>query len=171
MQLPMRQHRSSVFKLSVMVFMLCLGSTGTGQALAAMDPYDEHSVSMGAQLYELYCSECHGVDTTDRYGELYGSGEMDVSDDYAELVDLVRGVKDPEPYLAPEEDWPEWADNPAPEPEVDVREEVLGTVTSAIDKVHGASLQSDTVGDWNSEAGYGNAKGFDPVPGATNHVK
>jgi mono/diheme cytochrome c family protein len=155
-------------KFPLMVFMLCLGLTGTGQVLAAADPSDEQSVTMGAQLYELYCSDCHGADTADRYGELYDSGEMDVSGDYSELVDLVRGAKAPEPYVAPEEDWPEWAENPAPEPEPDVRAEVIGTVTRAIDTVYGASLESDTLGNWGNEAGPGNAEGFDPAPGATN---
>lgn len=148
--------------------MLCAGLSGAVQVFAAADPYDEQSLGMGAELYELYCSDCHGADTTGRYDDLYDYGDLDVSEDYDELVDLVRGADDPEPYLAPEADWPEWADNPAPEVEADVRVEVLGTVTRAIDTINGASPDSDTVGDWDGESGHGNADGFDPAPGVTN---
>ncbi len=66
----MQQHHFVMSKFPLMVFMLCVGLTGTWQVLAAADPYDEQSVIMGAQLYELYCSDCHGADTTGRYSEL-----------------------------------------------------------------------------------------------------
>jgi mono/diheme cytochrome c family protein len=168
MQHLTQQRHSVVSKLFAMVFTLCLGLSGAERAVAAADPYDEHSVTMGSQLYELYCSDCHGAATADRYGELYDTVQMEVSDDYAELVDLVRGAEAPERYVAPQEDWPEWADNPAPEREPDVRAEVLGSVSRAIDTIHGSSQNSDTLDNWGNGTGSGNASGFDPVPGATN---
>ncbi|MCB1687720.1 MAG: c-type cytochrome [Halioglobus sp.] len=153
-----------------MAFILASGLTGALQAFAQVDPNDEQSVRMGAQLYDLYCSDCHGVDASGRYGELYDTddADSDVSEDYAELVELVRGAGAPEPVAAPQADWPEWADNPAPEAEEDVRAEVLGTVTGAIDRMHEAVEDSDPVGAWDDEDAYTNFGGFDPVPGATN---
>lgn len=163
------QYRNCVTSIfSRTVLLLCAGLTGTGQVFAAVDPYDEQSLAMGADLYELYCSDCHGADANDRYSQLYDYEETDISEEYAELVELVRGAETPEPELVPEYDWPEWAENPEPEPEPDVRAEVLGTVTRAINTVNEASMESDASGNWGNEVSLGNAARFDPVPGATN---
>jgi mono/diheme cytochrome c family protein len=134
---------------------------------AAADPEDLQSVTLGAQLYELYCSECHGTDSAQQYDAIYGSETPEVSDEYAELIDIVRGVEAPEPYEV-EEDWPEWAENPAPEREPDVREEVLGTVSQAIVQAHGLSSDAETQDVWSDQVGSGDADGFEPLPGATN---
>ncbi len=166
-----RQRRLANRRFCALLVALCGGLVNAVQVVAAVDPYDEQSVSMGAQLYDLYCSDCHGADTSDRYDERYGfDGEdTDRSEDYDELVELVRGAAVVEPSVAPQADWPEWADNPAPEEEVDVRVEVLGTVTSAIDKLHGPSDDDpDPMAAWDDEGTYEDAREFDPVPGATN---
>jgi mono/diheme cytochrome c family protein len=126
------------------------------------------SVTLGAQLYELYCSECHGSDSAQHYDAIYGSGTAEVSEEYAELVEIVRGANAPEAYQESEEDWPEWAENPAPVREPDVREEVLGTVSQAIAHAHGLSSKPETGGTWGDQPGSGDTDGLDPLPGATN---
>ncbi|CAA0112183.1 Uncharacterised protein [Halioglobus japonicus] len=163
-------HRSNVIlKLPIKICFLSIGlCLAAAQVMAAVDPFDEESVNRGAQLYELYCSECHGADTAFQYDDLYDSAEMDTSEDYAELVEMVRGAGVREPAVTVEADWPEWAENPAPEVDADVRADVLGTVTRAIDSHHGEPLESDPFDSWEGDASYRNADEFDPVPGATN---
>jgi len=146
---------------------LCLSLLATARVSAAADPEDMQSVTLGAQLYELYCSECHGSDSAQHLDAIYGSETPEVSDEYAELVEIVRGVKVPELYEV-EEDWPEWAENPPPEPEPDVREEVLGTVSQAIARAHGLSTDSQTQGAWDDQVVSGATDRIDPLPGATN---
>jgi mono/diheme cytochrome c family protein len=165
---PLRQRQAALLKVLATALVFLLGASSATYVTAAVDPYDQQSVAAGAELYDLYCSDCHGVDTSERNGELYDTVQMDVSEDYDELVELVRGVEEPEPYLVPDEEWPEWADTPAPQVERDVRADVLGTVTRAIDTFHGASQESYSSDDAGNAAGSGNAGGFDPVPGATN---
>lgn len=125
-------------------------------------------MTQGAQLYELYCSDCHGSDSAQHYDAMYGSETLEVSEEYAELVDIVRGVQSPEAYQEPEDDWPEWAENPAPVQEPDVREEVLGTVSQAIARAHGLSPEADSQGARGDQPGAGGTDGFAPLPGATN---
>lgn len=180
----MRQRRSVVSIFPAIVFIVCLGVLGAGRTLAAANPDDEQSVRNGAQLYEVYCSDCHGNDTSRRHSEGYESGalevydfgesemydsdEIAVSDDYAELIDIVRSVQLPQPAAVPEEDWPEWAENPAPlrvyKP--DIKQDAIGAVTGAIDRVHDAYRDSDTPGTLDDVAG--DIEGFAPVSGATN---
>ena len=146
-------HRSNVMsKLFLKIVFLSIGlCASVAQVAADVDPFDEESVNRGAQLYELY-------DAT----------EADASEDYAELVELVRGAAARQPTVTVDEDWPEWAENPAPEVEEDVRADVLGTVTRAIDSYHGAPLESETFDGFEGDVSYRNADEFDPVPGATN---
>ncbi len=125
------------------------------------------SVTLGAQLYELYCSECHGSDSVQHYDAIYGSETPEVSEEYAELIEIVRGVKAPESQQV-QEDWPEWAEGPAPVPEPDVREEVLGTVSQAIAQAHGLSTDAGTQGAWDDQVVSGDTDHIDPLPGATN---
>jgi hypothetical protein len=80
----------------------------------------------------------------------------------------VQGVNIPDTYQVPEEDWPEWAESPAPVREPDVREEVLGTVSKAIAQAHGLSPELETQGVSGDLVGSGDTDGFDPLPGATN---
>lgn len=134
---------------------------------AASDPEDMQSVTLGAQLYELYCSECHGSDSAQHYDAIYGSEATDVSEEYAELIKIVRGVEVPESSRA-EEDWPEWAEGPAPESEPDVREEVIGTVSQAIAQAHGLSTDAPTESAWDDQVVSGDTDHIDPLPGATN---
>jgi len=150
-----------------MLLALCLALLATARVSAAADPLDMQSVTLGAQLYELYCSECHGSDSAQHDDAIYGSETPEVSEDYAELIDIVRGVRAPEPNEV-EEDWPEWAENPAPEREPDVREEVLGTVSQAIAEAHGLSPEMETQDAWGDQVGSGATDGFEPLPGATN---
>jgi mono/diheme cytochrome c family protein len=167
MQHPSQSSCPTQSKFPVIVLTLCLGLQATARVHAASDPSDTQSVTLGAQLYELYCSDCHGSDTTQHYDALYDSGTTDVSEEYAELIDIVRGVEAPEPYQV-EEDWPEWAENPAPEREPDVREEVLGTVSQAIAQAHGLSPEAQTQGARGDQVGVGDTDRIDPLPGATN---
>lgn len=166
MQHPLQSARPSNSKLPAIVLTVCLGLLGSMRLFAASNPMDMQAVTLGAQLYDLYCSECHGSDTAQRYAENYDFATPDVSDDYAELIEIVRGVKVPEPYQT-DEDWPEWAENPAPVREPDVREEVLGTVSRAIAEAHGLSPGAETQGAWGDQT-LGGTGGFDPLPGATN---
>lgn len=151
----------------MIVLTLCLGLLATARVFAAADPADMQSVTLGAQLYELYCSDCHGSDTAQHNDALYYSDTAVVSEEYAELIAIVRGVNVPEPYQV-EEDWPEWAENPAPVREPDLRDEVLGTVSRAISEAHGLSPQGQTQGIGGDQVGSGDTNRIDPLPGATN---
>ncbi len=156
---------------------MCLGLLASGQLHANPELADEQSLSNGAQLYALYCSDCHGRVHGARSDALYGT---DKPADYTELIDIALERSAPAPTAAPEEEWPEWADPLDPDEvevtEADVRAEVLGVVTAAIDEAHGVNSASDR-----SEMTGGSAKnsaensaeihkkgGFYPMPGATD---
>jgi mono/diheme cytochrome c family protein len=57
---------------------LCLGMLCTFQATANPVPADDESVARGAQLFQQYCTECHGRD---------GRAQMDVISDATDLTD------------------------------------------------------------------------------------
>jgi len=57
---------------------LCLGLLCTFQATANPAPTGEESVARGAQLFQQYCTECHGRD---------GRAQMDVISDATDLTD------------------------------------------------------------------------------------
>jgi mono/diheme cytochrome c family protein len=170
------QRRRSVFSIVfVLVASVFLGLSGTGRVSAAADATDEQSIGIGAQLYELYCTECHGVDTndhniSDHNIDVYDTGEIDVSKDYSELIEIVRRTNERKPELVQVEDWPEWSDNPAPYElkKEDLRAEAIEAVAQAIDKVQPTELDPDTHGNWGDEAEASGVQRFDPVPGATN---
>jgi len=56
----------------------CLGLMCTFQATANPVPADDASVARGAQLFQQYCTECHGKD---------GRAQMDVISDATDLTD------------------------------------------------------------------------------------
>lgn len=57
---------------------LCLGLLCAFQATANPVPADDESVARGAQLFQQYCTECHGRD---------GRAQMDVISDATDLTD------------------------------------------------------------------------------------
>jgi mono/diheme cytochrome c family protein len=57
---------------------LCLGLLCTIQVTANPVPADDESVARGAQLFQQYCTECHGRD---------GRAQMDVISDATDLTD------------------------------------------------------------------------------------
>lgn len=166
----MQHHRFAAPRVVALLVTVFMGLSGTGVVFAAADATDEQSIDIGAQLYGLYCSECHGVDTGDRFAQAYGAGDVAISEEYAELIDIVRGSNQSAPEVAPVEDWPEWADNPAPMEivEPDVEAEVVDAMTAAINRVQGSQMDPDAPARWEDEDQPGATRRFDPVPGATN---
>ena len=57
---------------------LCLGLLYTIQATANPVPADDESIARGAQLFQQYCTECHGRD---------GRAQMDVISDATDLTE------------------------------------------------------------------------------------
>ena len=163
----MRHQHSVVFRFPTIVLPLCLCLFGAAQAHANPVVANEYSISNGAQLYELYCSECHGQEVTGN-GQDYGPDQANPGEDYTELVEIVREDESAQLIPVPEEEkWPEWADRPDPHTveKPNTKTEVLNTLTAVIEGVHdakpGRSASADpTVPD--------RADAFDPVPGATN---
>jgi len=149
-----------------MVFTLSLAS---GRLFANPVLADDDSIGNGAELYELYCSECHGRDPASRFDDLYETDDTDQAEDDAELIAIVQGEETAQAVPAPEkEKWPEWAERPDPneEQKPDTRMEVLNAVTAAMDEAHGlSSNQPDNSDDTSEESSPG---GFEPAPGVNN---
>ena len=125
---------------------------------------DEQSIRSGARLYDIYCSECHGLDLSSSSNDFYDSSGMKA--DEAALMDIALGV-DQAVQQAQEDEWPEWADRPNPdaEPEPDVRSEVITAVTGVYDEANlAAEKEAATGSDFNT----GRPSGFDPSPGVTD---
>jgi mono/diheme cytochrome c family protein len=125
---------------------------------------DEYSIRSGARLYDMYCSECHGIDLSSSSDEFYES--TDTAADEAALMDIARGVNQSAPQ-PPEEEWPEWADRPDPEaePEPDVRSEIISTLTAVYEEANLATEQESVA---EPEFNAGGPSGFDPMPGVTD---
>ncbi|HEY6131376.1 MAG TPA: cytochrome c, partial [Halioglobus sp.] len=148
---------------------LCLDLLNSGRVFANPQLTDELSLSNGAQLYALYCSECHGRELTDR-GDVLETNETDSALDYAEKIKKEHFEKSAEAAVGPEVDkWPEWAERPTPkEPEVpDEKTEVLKMIVAVIEEAHRPKPTSDMHGP-GSNSRQENVARFDPQPGATN---
>jgi mono/diheme cytochrome c family protein len=136
-----------------LIVISCLGVAAGEPALAVTDPDDEQSIDSGAQLYQLYCSECHGMDANSGYADVDEASEVNVRENYAELIEIVRVLGAPEPAMVPVEDWPEWAEGPAPLEvrEPDVREEVMSAVTGAIDNYQDFATDMNELDPWQGQ--------------------
>jgi mono/diheme cytochrome c family protein len=157
----MRHPRRVIPRLSTLVLLVCLGLPISGHVAAGPVLPDEQSLSNGARLYELYCSECHGQARAK--SDAGGAGEFV---DYTKLIDIAQANKAQEESMNLEEDWPEWAEEPDPnaESEPDVRTEVMDMVTAEIDKAHASQAEPEAYAD-SVESSPG---GFEPVAGVTN---
>jgi len=177
----MRNRPARQFRSYLEVFILALGVLLAGFVRAESDPSDERSVANGAQLYAVFCSDCHGSDTANRFDQLYAPDASDAADEeYQKLIDIVAQEESAQLIVVPQEDdpWPEWAERPDPNAEQapDEKSEVMNTLAAVIDEAHGikpagarsdAAATNDALPDEPPEAA-GPSGGFEPVPGATN---
>lgn len=181
----MRLRRLAVSRINLWVLALSLCVPNALRVHAALDPTDEHSLTNGAQLYDVFCSECHGSDVSNQYDQLYAPDEVDAVDEYDRMIEMVQKEESAQLIVVPEEEdeWPEWAERPDPNAEkpLDEKTEVINTLTALIDEAHGIKPESATRGNAAGQAGVptgeptegqpeleGPAGGFEPVPGATN---
>lgn len=182
--------RAAAFSRSLLAVTLVLCAPFAAPALANTDPDDEQSLSNGAQLYEVFCSECHGSDAAHRYGQLYAPDETATVDEYRRMLEIVQQEESAQLIVVPEEDdpWPEWAERPDPNADEppDEKTEVMNTMTAVIDEVYGIEPESSSGANAaaarngeldaqfqaqlteNRRDDAGPAGGFEPVPGATN---
>jgi mono/diheme cytochrome c family protein len=148
-----------------------MGLLGSGRSYASPVFADEVSLSNGAQLYEQYCSECHGRDPADRSGGLYRAYETEHAVEDSELIDVTGGEELSQATELPDDDeWPEWAErpNPAKASEPDAEAEVLNALITAIDEAHRVKPESDESGNYDGSFGIDTGGGFAPIPGATD---
>jgi mono/diheme cytochrome c family protein len=160
----MRHRRCIVSGLTTISVALCL--LGSGRVFASPELADEQTLSNGANLYALYCSECHG----DPVKRLDKQDESNNAVDYSELIAIAQGKTAPAGTAIPnKEEWPAWAERPDPgeETEPDERTEILNVVTAVIEQAHGIKPGS---GELENPGGNSNNKGggFEPMPGATD---
>lgn len=167
-----------------MLLTASIGVAHVAPVLASFDPVDEHSLANGAQLYEVFCSDCHGSDPGKRYDQLYApNASVAADDEYQKLIDIVEQEEAAQLIVVPDEEepWPEWAELPDPNAQKppDEKTEVMNTLTAVIDEAHGikpASTPQNTGSGtaFPGELPYGQAVdagpavGFEPIPGATN---
>ena len=135
----MRYRRAAPF---IPILALSLGVSGAAPAHADYGFVDEQSVTNGAQLYEVFCSDCHGSDPANRYDQLYApDADGNAADEYEKMVEIVQQEESAQLIVVPEEDepWPEWAERPDPEAEEepDEKTELMNTLTALIDEAHG----------------------------------
>ncbi|MEZ5572196.1 MAG: c-type cytochrome [Halioglobus sp.] len=172
----MRNKYPNVPVITHRLFLLCLLLLGSGGVVANPVYPDEESISNGAQLYDLYCSDCHGSDPANDYDQMYAPDPADAEDDYSKLIDLVRNEESAQLIAVPEEEeeWPEWADRPNPNAEAvpDPKAQTLAELTAVIDAAHGIAPVSTGAQETDDfaepDADTGDADSFEPVPGATN---
>ena len=150
---------------------LCL-PLGTGVAVANPVYPDDQSIANGAQLYDLFCSGCHGVDTSSTYSPLSQSGGGDKYFEQAALEqrkEIRAAAEAAEKRKVP---WPTWADRPDPDAPLppDPNQDTAAELAAMINKAHG--IESDAGNEaFTTEPGFGAdsaAPGFTPAPGATN---
>ena len=165
----------------MLYLILCLSVLGTGGVLANSVPVDELSLSNGAYLYDLYCSECHGVNTSEQgYGPNAGN-ETEQEYDFSELIDIAQDTNSPKTE-ATHDSWPDWVKYPKEqgrENEFAARSEILNEITQVIDEAYGIEPeQAETEIEIEIEADFAEATEyeqstdstgvFDPIPGVTN---
>jgi len=134
-------------------------------SLSFSNPYpaDEISLLGGADSYERYCAECHGWNPADRDEALYGD---DVADEVEAMFSQedVNNIVDEEMSRRSVDDWPDWAETPAPqwnEEDEDeaLRAEILADLVGAIDEVYDSDevlgLGDEGAGDGQSNSDMG----------------
>lgn len=162
----MRHRRCINFGLitiSVTLYLL-----GTGQVFAAPGSADEQSTGDGAQLYALFCSDCHGSAPVTQQDDYPGGSD---TVDYAQLIEIAQAKKAAEEAAtAEEEEWPEWAERPDPneKKEPDERAEVMSLVTAAIEQAHDVTPESGALDNPDVSSDIDKEIGFNPLPGVTN---
>lgn len=172
-------------RIILLLSILSLGALHAQRVFADYGLVDEQSLANGAQLYEVFCSDCHGSDVTNGYDQLYAPDDPGaVDDEYDKMIEIVQQEESAQLIVVPEEDdpWPEWAERPDPEAEAppDEKTEVMNTLTALIDEAHG--IKPSTTPGSAQKAGEdpaaelpfepsveeGPPGGFEPMPGATN---
>jgi mono/diheme cytochrome c family protein len=181
----MRFRRSPRPNIPLLVLTFLLGVSTAARVLADYDMADEQSLANGAQLYEVFCGDCHGIRAAIGYGQLYATDDPGaVDDEYDKLIEIVEQEETAQLIVVPEEEfeWPEWAERPDPNAEqpLDEKTELMNTLTAVIDDVHGikgsatpqnsGSNSADSFGELLDEqpAEAGPPGGFEPLPGVTN---
>ncbi len=161
----MRHHRCIVFGLTTIGVTLYL--LGSGQVFAASALAEEQALGNGAGLYAVYCSDCHGSAPAAR---LDTQAESNAADDYAELIELAQNKAAAEQTEIPEEEWPEWAEQPNPydEKAPDEREEIMNLATAAIEKAHEINSEPGELENAGDNADEIKVAGFKPQPGVTD---
>jgi len=142
---------------------------------------DEQSLENGAQLYDLYCSECHGIATVDVNEQQYESDDLYAEDGYSEPIELIPEQETALPLPKPDTfKWPEWAERPDPNADkpLDPRAQTAAELTALINEAHGITPESDSGSGPGPEstspedaaaiAATDDDAVFDPLPGATN---
>ncbi len=153
---------------SSIAFTLWLGLLSAVYLYASPVRANEQSLGNGAQLYELYCSDCHGRESAKRNA---GMNETDTTHDDSALIDIALGATSPEPVKpTAEEEWPEWATprDPDMKEEPDMRAEILGVVTAVIDDAQTAQAGSDQPENAGRLAEKNRGRGFNTLSGATD---
>jgi len=162
----MRHRRCIVSGFTTISVALCL--LGSGRVVATPEFADEQALGNGANLYALYCSECHGEGTAERANEHDASND---AVDYSELIAIAQGKTSPEGAEIPAEDeWPEWAERPDPneETEPDKRAEVRNVVTAVIEQAYEIKPESGELENPGGSSNQNKEGGFEPMPGATD---
>jgi mono/diheme cytochrome c family protein len=178
----MRFRRATPSTLPVVLLAYSLGAVASVPVLADVD---EQSLNNGAQLYEVFCSDCHGSDAANRYDQLYSDDYTRGDDDeYQKLIEIVQQEESAQLIAVPDEEepWPEWAEMPDPnaEKKPDERTEVMNTLSAVIDEAHGIRPATSPGNAGNSTSNSSSSLldeqiteqdtrgGFEPMPGATN---
>lgn len=160
----MRSRRFVSSRSFSILFTLCLGLLGPGRVYASPVYADERSLNNGAQLYELHCSECHGLKSADLSGAQHVTNETNPLREDSAVMGTAPVEELPQvPKVRGKGDWPAWAKRPDPgavaESKPDARVELLNEVNAAINKAYAtAPAQHATQG----------AGAFSPIPGVTD---
>lgn len=140
----MPQPRSTAATLAA----LCLAALVPCPAPASPVPADDISLLNGAEIFERYCTECHGWDPSEQYQELYGEDPVPGLDPATEMqmeAELEAERAAAEAAAAAEDDWPEWAGPPPEEDDADadLKAAMLNDLAGAIDEIYGEELEPD----------------------------
>jgi mono/diheme cytochrome c family protein len=166
----MRHRRCIVSTFTTLSVVLCL--LGPGQVIASPEIADERTLGNGAQLYTMYCSECHGTAPVERQDEHSGSSD---AVDYAKLIEIAQAKKLAEETAKFEEEaWPDWTirQNPNEVKKPDERAEIMNLVTAVIEQAHEIKPESGELenpgGNSGNNSDNNKERGFEPLPGVTD---
>jgi mono/diheme cytochrome c family protein len=137
----MRLRRFVSSSLFTILLILCLGLLGPGRVYANPVYADEQSLNNGAQLYQLHCSECHGLKSAERSGAQHATNETRPLHEKSALMGTTPVEDLPQvPKAQSKGDWPAWAKRPDPgavaQTKPDARVEILNEVNAAINKAY-----------------------------------